>query len=281
MNVVEKMELWYTEKQTDKFGITAKVKQTHHTETTEFQQLDMIETEEWGNMLVLDGMVMTTERDEFVYHEMVAHVPLFTHPNPEHVLVVGGGDGGVIREVLKHPSVKKATLVEIDGKVIEYSKQYLPSIAGALDDVRVEVKVGDGFMHIAESKNAYDVIMVDSTEPVGPAVKLFEKGFYVGIFNALKEDGIFVAQSDNPWFKADLIQKVIKDVKEIFPITRLYIANIPTYPSGLWTFTLGSKTYDPLAVEDARFFDIETKYYTKELHKAAFALPKFVRDLMK
>src|SRR3954447_1554373 len=187
----------------------------------------MVETEEFGNMLLLDGMVMTTEKDEFVYHEMVAHVPLFTHPNPENVLVVGGGDGGGIREILKHPSVKKATLAEIDGKVIEYSKIHLPEIAGELENPRVEVKVGDGFMHIAESEQEYDVIMVDSTEPVGPAVNLFTKGFYAGISKALKEDGIFVAQSDNPWFKADLIRQVLKDVKEIFPITRMYTANIP------------------------------------------------------
>ncbi|WP_345241873.1 spermidine synthase [Pontibacillus salipaludis] len=275
------MSIWYTEKQTENFGITAKINKTHHTEKTEFQDLAMLETEEWGNMLTLDDMVMTTERDEFVYHEMVAHVPLFTHPNPKHVLVVGGGDGGVIREVLKHPSVEKATLVEIDGKVIEYSKQYLPSIAGALDDPRVEVKVDDGFMHIAKSEGAYDVIMVDSTEPVGPAVNLFTKGFYSGISNALKEDGIFVAQTDNPWFKADLIQQVMGDVREIFPITRLYTANIPTYPSGLWTFTIGSKTHDPLEVSEERFHEIDTKYYTKELHKAAFVLPKFVQDLTK
>ncbi|MGL4521224.1 MAG: polyamine aminopropyltransferase [Bacilli bacterium] len=275
------MELWYTEKQTDSFGITARVKGTYVSEQTPFQKLDMIETEEWGTMLVLDGMVMTTDKDEFVYHEMVAHVPLFTHPNPEHVLVVGGGDGGVIREVLKHPSVKKATLVEIDGKVIEYSKQYLPNIAGALDDVRVEVLVDDGFMHILNSENAYDVIMVDSTEPVGPAAKLFEKGFYVGIHRALKEDGLFVAQSDNPWFKADLIRQVQKDVKEIFPITKLYVANIPTYPSGLWAFTLGSKTHNPLQVEAERFHEIETKYYTPSIHQACFALPRFVEDLTK
>ncbi|MED4334527.1 polyamine aminopropyltransferase [Geobacillus stearothermophilus] len=275
------MELWFTEKQTEHFGITARIVRTLHTEQTPFQKLDMVETAEFGNMLILDGMVMTTQKDEFVYHEMVAHVPLFTHPKPENVLVVGGGDGGVIREVLKHPSVKKAMLVEIDGKVIEYSKKYLPEIAGKLDDPRVEVKVDDGFMHIAQSKNEYDVIMVDSTEPVGPAVNLFTKGFYAGIANALKEDGIFVAQTDNPWFKADLIRNVYRDVKEIFPITRLYTANIPTYPSGLWTFTLGSKQYDPLAVSDDRFHDIETKYYTKELHKACFVLPKFVADLVK
>lgn len=275
------MELWFTEKQTESFGITAKIKQTLHTEQTEFQKLDMVETEEFGNMLILDGMVMTTQKDEFVYHEMVAHIPLFTHPNPENVLVVGGGDGGVIREVLKHPSVKKATLVEIDGKVIEYSKQYLPEIAGELENPRVEVIVGDGFMHIAKSENEYDVIMVDSTEPVGPAVNLFTKGFYAGISKALKEDGLFVAQTDNPWFKADLIRNVQRDVKEIFPITKLYIANIPTYPSGMWTFVLGSKKHDPLQVEENRFHDIDTKYYTKDIHKAAFVLPRFVDDLTK
>ncbi|MDN7244803.1 spermidine synthase [Planococcus shenhongbingii] len=270
---------WYTEKQTENFGITMKINKTLHTEQTDFQYLEMAETAEWGNMLFLDGMVMTSEKDEFVYHEMVAHVPLFTHPNPENVLVVGGGDGGVIREVLKHPSVKKATLVDIDGKVIEYSKKFLPSIASGLEDARVEVIVGDGFMHIAESENKYDVIMVDSTEPVGPAVNLFTKGFYAGISRALKEDGIFVAQSDNPWFKAELIEQVQKDVKEIFPITKLYLANIPTYPSGLWAFTIGSKKYNPLEVPAERFHDIETKYYTKELHNAAFVLPKFVKDM--
>lgn len=275
------MELWYTEKQTDSFGITAKVKRSLHSEQTDFQKLDMLETEEWGNMLTLDGMVMTTERDEFVYHEMVAHVPLFTHPNPENVLIVGGGDGGVIREVLKHDKVKKATLVDIDGKVIEYSKKFLPSIAGKMDDPRADVRVGDGFMHIAESENAYDVIMVDSTEPVGPAVNLFTKGFYAGIAKALKEDGLFVAQTDNPWFKADLITQVYKDVKEIFPVTELYTANIPTYPSGLWTFTMGSKVHHPREVKAERFQPIETKYYTPELHQAAFVLPKFVQDLLK
>lgn len=273
------MGLWFTEKQTPTHGITSKITRTLHTEQTEFQKLDMIETEQFGNMLVLDGMVMTTEKDEFVYHEMVTHVPLFTHPQPKKVLVVGGGDGGAIREVLKHPSVEKAVLVEIDGKVIEYSKKYLPSIAGKLSDPRVEVQVDDGFMHIHNHKNAYDVIMVDSTEPVGPAAKLFEKGFYQGIYDALTEDGIFVAQSDNPWFHGDLIKKVFADVRDIFPITRLYTCNIPTYPSGMWTFTLGSKKHDPLAVDPAQIPAIETKYYTPDIHKAAFVLPKFVQDL--
>ncbi|WP_188454639.1 polyamine aminopropyltransferase [Virgibacillus oceani] len=273
------MGIWFTEHQTANFGITAKIKQTLAAVKTEYQELQVIETEEWGNMLVLDDMVMTTEKDEFVYHEMVAHVPLYTHPNPKNVLVVGGGDGGVIREVLKHQSVQKATLVDIDGDVIAYSKKYLPTIAGALDDERVEVKVDDGFMYIAESEREFDVILVDSTEPVGPAVNLFTQGFYAGIAKALKDDGIFVAQTDNPWFKADLIHQVFKDVKEIFPVTKLYTANIPTYPSGMWTFTMGSKIHNPLKVKDERFTEIGTKYYTPELHYASFALPKFVKEL--
>lgn len=273
------MELWFTEHQTKSFGITAKVKQSLHTEKTLFQQLDIVETEEFGNMLVLDNMVMTTEKDEFVYHEMIVHVPLFTHPNPEKVLVVGGGDGGTIREVLKHPGVAQVVQVEIDGKVVEYSKKHLPSISSAYGDPRTELIVGDGFMHILNSTDEYDVILVDSTEPVGPASNLFTKGFYAGIAKALKEDGIFVAQTDNPWFKAELIRKAVQDTREIFPVTRLYTCNIPTYPSGMWTFTLGSKTYDPLQVEADRFFELDTKYYTPQLHKASFVLPKFVGDL--
>ncbi|BFH10504.1 polyamine aminopropyltransferase [Paenibacillus melissococcoides] len=275
------MELWFTEKQTESFGITAKIRETYVNEQTPFQHLTLLDTEEFGRMLVLDGMVMTTVKDEFVYHEMVAHPALVTHPNPKKVLVVGGGDGGVMREIMKHPSVEKAVLVDIDGKVIEYSKKYLPEIACELDNPRVEVQVNDGYMHILNSKNEYDVIMVDSTEPVGPAAPLFERGFYQGIYDALKDDGLFVAQTDNPWFKADLIQKVNRDVKEIFPIVRVYAANIPTYPSGMWTFTMGSKKHDPLKVEEASIPEMETKYYSPRLHHAAFVLPKFVEDLCK
>lgn len=276
-----KMGIWYTEKQTANHGITMKLKKTLHSKQTDIQKLDIVETVEWGRMLLLDDMVMTTEKDEFVYHEMAAHIPLFTHPYPENILVVGGGDGGVIREILKHPEVKQATLVDIDGEVIEGCKKYLPTISSHLADERVDVQIGDGYLHIAEAVNQYDVIIVDSTEPVGPAAQLFTAGFYTGISKALKEDGLFVAQADNPWFKGDLITSVMQDIKDIFPVSRLYTANIPTYPSGLWCFALGSKKYDPLSVEQSRFHQIETKYYTKSLHKAAFALPKFVEDLTK
>lgn len=275
------MSIWFTEKQTQSFGITGKINQILENEKTEYQQLDMLETEQFGNMLLLDNMVMTTEKDEFVYHEMIAHVPLFTHPSPKKVLIVGGGDGGTVREVLKHSSVEKVTQVEIDNKVVEYSKKHLPHISSSFGDSRTELIIGDGFDHIIKSNNKYDVILVDSTEPVGPAAGLFTKGFYAGIAKALKEDGIFVAQTDNPWFKAELIRNAIRDTKEIFPIARLYTCNIPTYPSGMWTFTIGSKKYDPLDVDPNRISDINGQYYTPELHQASFVLPIFVQNLCK
>ncbi len=231
-------------------------------------------------MLLLDGMVMTTEKDEFVYHEMISHVAMHTHPNPKHVLVVGGGDGGAIREVLKHPSVEKATLAEIDERVIAVSKEYFPEIAGALEDSRVEICVGDGIRHVEKAINTYDVILVDSTEPVGAAVGLFQKPFYQAIYNALKEDGIMVAQSESPWFNRELITQVFHDISSLFPITRLYTASIPTYPSGLWSFTLGSKRYDPLTVDIGKLAPIATRYYHPRLHRSLFELPPFVAQLL-
>ncbi|MGE4282911.1 MAG: polyamine aminopropyltransferase [Clostridia bacterium] len=275
------MELWYTEKQTPSVGITCKVSKTYHTEKTEFQDMALIETEQFGRMLVLDGTVQTTIKDEFVYHEMITHIPLFTHANPKKVLVVGGGDGGAIREILKHPSVEKAVLVEIDRAVVEVSKKYLPEISCALDDPRVEVIVTDGIKYVQDHKNEFDLITVDSTDPVGPAVGLFALDFYKSIFEALKEDGIFVAQTESPFFNNDLISRVFKDIKSVFPITRLYLCSIPTYPSGLWSFTLGSKKYDPMQVDESKIPELDTKYYSPRIHKSVFALPKFAEDLVK
>ncbi|WP_106341902.1 polyamine aminopropyltransferase [Laceyella sediminis] len=274
------MDLWYTEKQTKNHGITTKINKTLYHDKSEFQTLDVIETAEFGNMLVLDGMVMTTDRDEFVYHEMITHVAMNTHPNPKRVLVVGGGDGGAIREILRYPSVEQAVLAEIDGKVIAASKQFFPKIAGGLDDPRVDIQVADGIQHVRDNKGKYDVILVDSTEPVGPAVGLFQKPFYEEIYEALKEDGIMVAQTESPWFNRDLIRQVFRDISSTFPITRLYTASIPTYPSGLWSFTIGSKKYDPLAVDEAKLHRFDTRYYRPELHKALFSLPAFVLELL-
>jgi spermidine synthase len=276
------MELWFTEKQTDKHGITTKVTQTLHSEQTEYQELDIIETEQFGTMLLLDGMVMTTDVDEFVYSEMITHVALNAHPNPRKVLVIGGGDGGTIREIIKYQSVEEAILAEIDGRVIETSIEYFPQIASALTgNPRVKLEVGDGVQYIREHTNEFDVIIVDSTEPIGPGEGLFAKSFYEEVYDALKPDGIMVAQTESPWFNQELISRVFRDIQSLFPITKLYLASVPTYPSGLWSFTIGSKQYDPLAVEVQQIPELSTKYYTRELHQAAFALPQFVADLIK
>ncbi len=275
------MELWFTEKQTPNVGITCKVNKTYHTEKTEYQEMALIDTEQFGRMLVLDGTVQTTVKDEFVYHEMITHVPLFTHPNPKKVLVVGGGDGGAIREVLKHPSVEKVVLVEIDGSVVEVSKKYLPEISCALEDERAEVVIADGIQYVRDHAGEFDVITVDSTDPVGPAVGLFALDFYKSIYDALKEDGIFVAQTESPFFNDDLIKRVYKDIASVFPIARLYLCAIPTYPSGLWSFTMGSKKHDPLETNIADIPELNTKYYSGRIHHSIFALPRFVEDLLK
>lgn len=273
--------LWYSELQEPGVAISLKCKTKLYEEKTEYQYLEVLDTEAYGRMLVLDGAIQTTIKDEYVYHEMITLVALNTHPNPENVLVIGGGDGGAIREIVKHPKVKKATLVDIDRAVIETSKKYFPEISCGLSDPKAEVRVEDGIKHIAESKGKYDIIIVDSTDPVGPAIGLFQHEFYQNIFEALKDDGILVAQTESPFLEADLIKNVNKDVKSIFPITKIYLAYIPTYPSGMWTFTIGSKKYDPENVDITKIPDTNTRYYTPQVHKAAFALPVFVQDLLK
>lgn len=275
------MELWFTEKQTPQMGLSLLVKETLHAEQTPFQHLAVMETEQYGRMLALDGMVQTTVADEFVYHEMITHVALNTHPNPRRVLVVGGGDGGAIREILKHQSVERATLVEIDGRVVEASRRWLPEISCGLSDPRAEIIIDDGIKHVAGSKNLYDVIIVDSTEPIGPAAGLFARPFYQSIFDALTDDGIMVAQTESPFVNRDLIRSVYADIRATFPVARLYLAAIPTYPSGLWSFTLGSKKYDPLTVDPAKFRPMKTRYYTPEVHRGCFALPEIAAELVR
>ncbi|HEX2953243.1 MAG TPA: polyamine aminopropyltransferase [Bacillota bacterium] len=275
------MELWYTEKQTPEMGITCKITRTMRTEKTPFQDLAVIDTVQFGPMLVLDGMVMTTEKDEFVYHEMISHVALSTHPNPKKVLVVGGGDGGAIREILKHKSVELAVLAEIDERVIDASREFLPHIAAGLSDPRVRIEVTDGIAYVKDHPGEFDVILIDSTEPVGPAVGLFAREFYQSVYKALTPDGIMVAQSESPFFNQELIQGIQKNLRTVFPIVKLYLANIPTYPSGLWSFSIASKQYDPLNVDPQQIPELGTKYYNKELHRSCFALPNFVQELVK
>ncbi|GMA50825.1 polyamine aminopropyltransferase [Alicyclobacillus contaminans] len=273
-------ELWFTERQNDNLEIGLRINKILHSEQTEYQSMDVVETEQYGTLLVLDGCIMTTDKDEFVYHEMLAHVGLHTHPNPKSVLIVGGGDGGVIREAIKHPSVERAVLAEIDGRVVEVSKQYFPNIASGLSDPRVDVQITDGIQYVKDHPGEFDVIYIDSTDPIGPAVGLFAKEFYQAVSNALREDGLFVAQTESPFVNQDLIQKVHADVRDLFPICELYLAYVPTYPTGMWSFTMGSKKYHPL--RDQQPIRVQdTKYYTEQVHQAAFALPKFVQELVR
>lgn len=274
------MEMWLKEMQIEGAAMTYKIKESLVRKQTKFQDLAIVDTEVFGRMLVLDGIVQTTEKDEFVYHEMVSHIPLFTHPNPKKVLVVGGGDGGAIREILKHKSVEKAVLCEIDGDVIEECRKYLPTISCALDDPRCEVFVGDGIKYVKERKNEFDVIIVDSTDPFSIAEGLFGGNFYKDVYEALTENGMFVAQTETPFYLPDTVKKVFRDAKAIFPVTKLFMAAIPTYPGGYWSFTIGSKGPDPSEVDIENIPELDTKYYTPEIHKACFVLPKYVKNVI-
>lgn len=273
------MEMWIKEMQLKNSAMTYKVKETLVRKKTKYQDLAIVDTEDFGRMLLLDGIVQTTVKDEFIYHEMITHIPLFTHPNPQNVLVVGGGDGGAIREILKHSSVKKAVMCEIDEDVIKECRKYLPEISSGLDDKRCEIFIGDGIKYVKEHKNEFDVIIVDSTDPFSIAEGLFKGNFYKDIYEALTADGLFVAQTETPFFLPETVRKVFRDAKAIFPVTKLFMAGIPTYPGGYWSFTVGSKKYDPSNVDISKIPDLGYKYYTPELQRASFVLPRYIQKL--
>ncbi len=276
-----KLALWVKEQQTDNLALSCRVSKILHREKTPFQDMAVVDTLQYGRMLVLDNIIQTTVGDEFVYHEMITHVALNTHPSPKRVLVIGGGDGGAVREIVKHTSIEKVVHCEIDGAVIEVAKKYLPEISCALDNPKVEIIIDDGIKHVRENKQTYDVIVVDSPDPIGPAEGLFSAGFYEDLAAALKDDGIFVAQTESPFINRDLIPRLYRDIAGIFPITRLFLANVPTYPGGLWSFTMGSKKYDPLGVDRKKIPELKTRYYSPAIHQACFVLPPFVQELLK
>jgi spermidine synthase len=273
------MELWLTEKHSPNVGFTLKIKRCILHRETRYQKLDILESFEYGKILLLDGLIMFTERDEFVYHEMISHVPLVIHPNPKQVLIVGGGDGGTVREVLKHPEVKKIDLVEIDNEVIDSCLQYFPNVSHGLSDPKVRIFIEDGMKFIAEKHNIYDLIIIDSTDPIGPAEGLFEPKFYSEVYKALKADGIMVTQSESPFQDKNLWAKIYKNLSSVFPKTFSYLAFIPSYPSGMWSFTIGSKTVHPvddIRDEYALDLSLKTQYYNPSIHKSSFSLPNLL-----
>jgi spermidine synthase len=275
------MSIWYTEKHTPHSGITMEVKKSIYHGESEFQTLDIIDTFEFGRMFLLDGVVMLTERDEFVYHEMLAHVPLNTHSSPEKVLVVGGGDGGTVREVLKHPQVKEITLVEIDRMVVEVALEHLPGISDGLRDPRTKIVYDDGVRFVADAPaGSYDVILVDSTDPVGPAEALFTEEFFRSCANALGHDGIFVSQSESPFYHLSFMVDIYRRMEGIYPEFGFYLAAVPTYPSGNWSFLMGSKSGKISLPECRDHIELTTKYYDHKIHLASFAVPRFLAEAL-
>ncbi|ODO11038.1 spermidine synthase [Cryptococcus amylolentus CBS 6273] len=272
---------WFREINTQWPGqaMTLQVKQVLHQEKSLFQDVLVFESETYGNVLVLDGVIQCTERDEFSYQEMITHLPMASHPNPENVLVIGGGDGGVIREVLKHKSVKKVTLCDIDEAVIRVSKQWLPIMSDCYKDPRVEVHIGDGFVFLPEHKNEYDVIITDSSDPVGPAEALFKPPYFQLLKEALKENGHVSTQAECLWVHLPLIKELKETCKKLFPVVNYGFTTIPTYPAGQIGIMVCSKDANVDVSVPLRAVP-NTRYYNSEVHKAAFTIPEFGRAML-
>ena len=266
------------------FGIAIKAGKVLFSEQSDFQKVEVFETEsDLGRVLTLDDLMMTTEGDEFHYHEMISHIPMMHHKAPKSVLVIGGGDGGTVREVLKHKTVERVVLCEIDGMVIDACKKYLPTISCGLSDSRVEILVQDAIEYIKDKKNEFDIVLIDSTDPMGPGEGLFTEEFYTNVKNSLKEGGIVAAQSESPFVNKEEIKKMYNLLKKVFPICSTYTSNIPTYPGGYWAWAFCSENVKPLSYfADDRYEDIvkTCKIYNKDYHNARFALPNYLKELL-
>ncbi|HAS91477.1 MAG TPA: spermidine synthase [Clostridiales bacterium] len=279
------MELWFTENHTDNVKFSIKVDRHIVSVKSDFQKIDVFDTPEFGRVLVIDDYIMLTEKDEFIYHEMIAHVPMAVNPNIKKVLVIGAGDGGTVRELTRYNSLEGIDMVEIDRKVVEICKEFIPKTASKLDDKRVNLYFEDGLKFVKTKKNEYDLIIVDSTDPIGPGVELFTLEFYENCFDALVDDGILVNQHESPYYPKDAktMQKIHKKIKSVFPIATVYQAHIPTYGSGHWLFGFASKKYNPvkdLNEELWNSLNLETNYYNTDLHKGSFYIPNYVKRML-
>ncbi len=280
------MEFWFSENHTPNVQISIRVDKQLYSGKSEFQRIDVFDSPEFGRFLTLDGYMMLTEKDEFIYHEMITHVPMAVHPNVKKVLVIGAGDGGVIRELVRYHDIEAIDMVEIDPLVVEVCKKYLPQTACRFDDPRLTIHYEDGLRFVRFKENEYDLIIVDSTDPFGPGEGLFTKEFYGNCFKALKDDGILINQHESPFYPEDAAacQKAHKNIVETFPIAKVYQAHIPTYPSGHWLFGFASKKYHPLKdLNEIRWNmrSLTCRYYTTTLHKGAFYIPAYVEALLK
>lgn len=278
--------LTFTEMHTPHVGLSIQVQKQLCCERSRFQLIEIFESEEFGRFLTLDGYMMCTEKDEFVYHEMMVHVPMAVNPQARNVLIVGGGDGGAVRELCRYPSVQHIDLVEIDRRVVELCREHLPSIAGSLGDPRVSMHFEDGMRFVRGCEDQYDLILVDSTDPFGPGEGLFTREFYGHCHRALHENGIMVNQNESPFYEEDAraMQRAHRLIASTFPVSRLYQAHIPSYPSGHWMFGFASKGLHPIRdmkADEWLSLGLRTRYYNVNLHRAAFALPTFVEEMVK
>lgn len=280
------MELWFSEFHAPDVKHSIRVTRHLYSKKSEFQQIDIFDTPEFGRVLVIDDNIMLTERDEFIYDEMMTHVPMAVHPNIKDVLVIGAGDGGVVKELARYAQIEKIDLVEMDPEVLEACRAYLPENASRLNDSRVHIYYDNALRYIRRCTNQYDLIIVDSIDPFGPSEGFFTREFYGICYNALREDGIMVNQQGSPFFSHDAEEMVRSHQRVVstFPISRVYQAHIPTYAAGYWLFGFASKKYHPIDDFDAqRWLDrhFRTDYYTPRLHVGAFYLPAFLERMLK
>lgn len=254
-----------------------------HQRESRYQRIEVVESELFGRVLVLDGMIQTTERDEFFYHEMLVHPALLSHPEPRSALIIGGGDGGALRRVLEH-GVARATLVEIDPEVVEVSRAYLPDVsAGAFDDPRVALRFEDGAAYVRVTNERFDAVIVDAPDPLGPGRQLYTDDFYRALFAILRDDGVAAVQSESPLLMASQTAATYLGLRAVFPVVRPYLGVVPAYPGVSWTFTLAAKGALPDRVELERRFAgrrLRTQYYTPAVHEAAFALPAYLERFL-
>jgi spermidine synthase len=279
------MDFWFSESHTSDVKLSLRVKKQLYSKKSDYQKIDVFETPEFGRVLALDGNIMLTERDEFIYDEMITHVPMAVHPNITKVLVIGVGDGGVVRELTRYEQITRIDLVEMDKMVAEACRQYLPENACRLDDERVHIYYENALKFIRKCEDKYDLIIVDSNDPFGPSEGLFTREFYGNCYKALKSDGIMVNQQGSPFYAEDAMamQRSHKRIYNTFPISRVYQAHIPTYAAGYWLFGFASKKYHPIEDMDAERWNskhLKTRYYTVRLHRGAFYLPAFLEEML-
>ncbi len=275
---------WVTEKWQD-VQIQYRIQSVLYEDNSEFQHTQIVDSDRYGRMLLLDGIVQTTEKDEFIYHEMLVHVPMLSHPKPEKVLIIGGGDGGILREVLRYKSVTKATMVEIDPGVIELCKKYLPTINnGAFEDSRANLIISDGAVFVKDTTEKFDVVIVDSCDPIGPATVLFSKAFYGDINNLLAEDGIMVCQTGSLHMQSNEQVETHALLSGIYGYARPYVFAVPTYIGGLFSAMFCSDNINPytnnidVLEEKAAIHNIKTRYYNPGMHIGAFHIPGFLKE---